>query len=51
MKDRPLTPDMVPVIKLARRLKINYSIIGSVDARPARDRSHNLGPLAWRGIG
>lgn len=29
MKDRELTPDMVPAIKLARSLKINYSVIAS----------------------
>ncbi len=29
MKDRELTPDMVPVIKLARMLKYNYARIAS----------------------
>lgn len=29
MQDRKVTPDMVPVIKLARRLKYNYARIGS----------------------
>ena len=29
MKDRELTPDMVPVIKLARALKYNYARIAS----------------------
>lgn len=29
MKDRPLTPDMVPVIKLARMLNIPYSWISA----------------------
>lgn len=29
MKDRKLTPDMVPVIKLARKLKYNYARIAS----------------------
>lgn len=29
MKDRELTPDMVPVIKLARRLRYNYARIAS----------------------
>lgn len=29
MQDRKLTADMVPTIKLARRLKINYSVIAS----------------------
>lgn len=29
MQDRKLTPDMVPVIKLARNLKYNYARIAS----------------------
>jgi hypothetical protein len=29
MQDRKLTPDMVPVIKLARRRKYNYARIAS----------------------
>lgn len=29
MQDRKLTPDMVPVIKLARKLKYNYARIAS----------------------
>lgn len=29
MKDRPLTPEMVPVIKLARQRKYNYARIAS----------------------
>lgn len=29
MKDRVLTPDMVPVIKLARMLGYNYSLIAA----------------------
>ncbi len=29
MKDRKVTPDMVPVIKLARRQKYNYARIAS----------------------
>jgi hypothetical protein len=29
MKDRKVTPDMVPVIKLARGLKYNYARIAS----------------------
>jgi len=29
MHDRKVTPDMVPAIKLARSLKINYSVIAS----------------------
>lgn len=29
MKDRELTPDMVPVIKLARAERINYSFIAA----------------------
>lgn len=29
MRDRELTPDMVPVIKLARRLDYNYARIAS----------------------
>lgn len=29
MKDRKLTPDMVPVIKLARQRKYNYARIAS----------------------
>lgn len=29
MQDQPLTPDMVPVIKLARNQKYNYARIAS----------------------
>ena len=29
MRDRPLEPDMVPVIKLARMLRYNYARIAS----------------------
>ena len=29
MQDQPLTPDMVPVIKLARKKKYNYARIAS----------------------
>ncbi len=29
MKDRKVTPEMVPVIKLARAKRINYSVIAS----------------------
>jgi hypothetical protein len=29
MQDRPLTPEMVPVIKLARRLNFNYARIAA----------------------
>lgn len=29
MQDRKLTPDMVPVIKLARKMKYNYARIAS----------------------
>lgn len=29
MQDKPLTPDMVPVIKLARHQKYNYARIAS----------------------
>lgn len=29
MSDRKVTPDMVPVIKLARQMRINYSVIAS----------------------
>ncbi|MEP5781120.1 MAG: hypothetical protein ABJL18_11235 [Hyphomicrobiales bacterium] len=29
MKDRKVTQDMVPVIKLARKMRINYSVIAS----------------------
>jgi hypothetical protein len=29
LKDRELTPDMVPVIKLAREKSFNYSLIAS----------------------
>ncbi|ADP70887.1 hypothetical protein Rvan_1637 [Rhodomicrobium vannielii ATCC 17100] len=29
MQDRKVTPDMVPVIKLARQMKINYARIAS----------------------
>lgn len=29
MKDRTLTPEMAAIIKLARQLRINYSIIAS----------------------
>jgi hypothetical protein len=29
MHDRKVTPDMVPVIKLARQMRINYALIAS----------------------